>query len=951
MARRAGPAAGFRVFEGAFGDLEEKALELVRGADGPVAVATANRAQVERLQGLLAAGGVCAGVRFHSSLRHLAESAGGLSVPAEEVDSASSAAVALQALKASGPPKALFQSSGSVSAAASLGGFFERMLLLGISPQSYSIALDVIGEEAGDLAPAVGSVFAEYLRLRSRRYPRAADAAMEAPLLAEAPALLVLYGFYELNPLQRRLVKRLARWAESVAWLTPVHPGMERWEAVTARTRRLVEELSLERPVRVRGSEESRFRPFVRTMLSGGRTEAPKGLSLTVTRGALGTARAVVSRVRRLLDATAEPADIAVVAPEETGRLVARLCHHEGVPCAAALEAPVAETPAGRMAAAVLGLRRGEYHYSGLLEVASSGCLAPECRFDRSGLLALLRHSGVRFDLEDWLAAARTPGDASLPGLAAFLQACEGFFAVSPATPPACLEAFLRLLSTVMDPHSLSRVASALPETLPDGIRLAPDQAEELLRRVLEDCTTVLRKGCRGGVAVITPEAARGGLWPHLLVCDLEEDVFPGMPREDPMLPEALRRRLQLPSGADVVLEQELLFLQAAEAAGSSLDLLRRGSDSGGREVFASPFLDGLPKGTPRHDSAGSPGELLLAGGHPGQIRAREASRRDRPARLTGPFAASVLEAELERISGTPFGIHDGRLGEPPERLPSMLSASLLEAYGRCPFACLAESVWKLKEDPDCTVGSQPDPMLRGTVLHMALEELLAGHGFRPPEGEAEGTLRAAAEAKGLAAQLGSRALMDSFVRREAPRLEELVRSLAPEGWELEGSERHVEGSFAGRPTRGRIDLILRSREGKLLLDFKSGGARSSGQVQSATARGELFQLPIYARLYAEAAGEEPAGAGYLYLGVERSRQPVLQSEDLEAPAASAEERAELFASLMERGFFPPLPLVYNPCRTCGLGDLCRATPEQRLEWKAAADDDARRLKGEEDDG
>ncbi len=940
--------------QGGFRDLERRAVELLAGgASGRVMVATANRTQVERLQSLLIAdGGVGHGIRWFPSLRRLAEAAGSLSAASAEVDAVSRAAMGLQALREAGGGTALSGLRGSLPAAASLADFFEKMLLLGIEPETYRIALTVVGGEAGDLAPAVGRAFEAYLGLREGCFPRAPDRAMRSVPEAEPPDLLVLYGFYELNPLQRWLVIRLARWAGRMEWLTPSRPGMDRWGEVTRRTDDLLKSLSLHRPRRLRGGGEPVFEPVVRNMLTGGRTSPPRGMDLLVTRGALGTARAAVDRITRLLSDGAAPMEVAVVAREETGSLVARLCHHEGIPCAAGLSVPLLQTPTGRMVEALLDLEESDYHYSSLLKVATTGCLSQGCRFDRAGLLALIEATGVRHGLSDWLAAARRHPEAA-GGLEGFLSVCHQYLSPRRRSPESAVAGLLSLADGAMSAPARKRLAAGLAgmERPPVDAELSAGQTADLIVRALGRAETAVRTGSRTGVRVLTPEAARGGLWKHVLVCDLEEDVFPGMPREDPRLPEPLRERLQLPSAPCAVLEQELLLMQAAEAASETLCLVRRGSDSQGRQVFASPFLDGLPEDTPERRSAGGPRHLLLAGGHPGQRRAREASRRNgaRPL-LTGPFSAMVLEAELERISGDPFGPHDGNLGVRPERLASMLSASLLEGYARCPFACLAEKVWRLRPDPDCTVGSQPDPMVRGNVLHAALERVLERHGFSPKAGQVEECVRRAASKKGLAAQLGSRAFEEAFVRRETPKLVALVRSMQPEGWTVEAAEMSVRGTFAGRKTRGRIDLVLKASDGTVLLDFKSGSAKSAYIVERNTRGGEMMQLPLYACLYAQ-QGEEPVRVGYLYLERELDRQPIFRAEELAEAAAQAEARAGLFADLMDRGYFPPLPLSssYDVCRFCDLSDLCRLTPAVRLEWKTASDPDAARLKGEDD--
>lgn len=73
-----------------------------------------------------------------------------------------------------------------------------------------------------------------------------------------------------------------------------------------------------------------------------------------------------------------------------------------------------------------------------------------------------------------------------------------------------------------------------------------------------------------------------------------------------------------------------------------------------------------------------------------------------------------------------------------------------------------------------------------------------------------------------------------------------LIELLQRNGWAIEQTEKPLEGSFAGKPVRGRADLVLNRRNEQAVLDLKWRGA---SRRRSAIRNEEDLQLILYAHL------------------------------------------------------------------------------------------------------
>lgn len=184
-----------------------------------------------------------------------------------------------------------------------------------------------------------------------------------------------------------------------------------------------------------------------------------------------------------------------------------------------------------------------------------------------------------------------------------------------------------------------------------------------------------------GGVKILSVTEARGRTFDHLFVLGLARDAFPRPVREDPLLPDALRRvvRRLLPdlaekrSGFD---EERHLFAQLLSAA-PQVTLSWQSADDDGRPRAASPLVERI---------------VFEAGGvvhAPGLFAAPD------PAATSGPRSAALLRPAWEH--STLAALHGSRTHF-AEVLPAALAelapeigAFRSEATAQARLAALAE--------------------------------------------------------------------------------------------------------------------------------------------------------------------------------------------------------------------------------------------------------------------
>ncbi len=318
-------------------------------------------------------------------------------------------------------------------------------------------------------------------------------------------------------------------------------------------------------------------------------------------------------------------------------------------------------------------------------------------------------------------------------------------------------------------------VAAALEEIAreaPADLVLSRDELRLLLEDLLEDAGAAPLGGEGGGVQVLSVVEARARTFDHLFLIGLNRDVFPRTVREDPLLPDDLRRILQrvLPdvpvkrSGFD---EERYLFAQLLSASPSVI-LSWQVADDEGKPLAASPLVErlrermavekapalwGLPAAGPLPGPRTAAEHAVMAGLHaPRRWWGRVLPLALEEVRAGGEALAASRLAVLDEMDpdlrtpegravrsrpGPYFG-YVGRMdlggGEGEPRL-RQLFVTLLENLAACPWQVFLGRLLRLEPTPD-PVGALPgiDPLLLGNTVHAVLEGIVRSVGGLPGE-------------------------------------------------------------------------------------------------------------------------------------------------------------------------------------------------------------------------
>lgn len=416
-------------------------------------------------------------------------------------------------------------------------------------------------------------------------------------------------------------------------------------------------------------------------------------------------------------------------------------------------------------------------------------------------------------------------------------------------------------------------------------------------------------------------------------VLGLTERSFPPPPRQDPLLLDAERRRLNAAGGWDLPLRAEgpdrepLQFGLAVHAARERLLLsTRRAEEAGGRAQLPSVFFR-LAAGALAgrrvrlEEVADLPWVRRLRAGRVGAARldgALTLAERDRTLleldATTGravleriePRAARADALRRARWAERTLTAYDGVLAGEGGRAAidewlrsGFLSATGLERYAACPFRFFLERVLRVRPLDEPERLWRIDALTKGSLVHRVLERFIteqaAPLAAATRAAHREALLRIGAEEcdGAEAAGLTGAPLLWQADRREI--LEDLERWLDVE---LESADpalphREVEVTFgmpartlapsalatedplivraAGREIRlrGSVDRIDHGPGGFRVIDYKTGAGRNLPK-DNRLAAGQALQLPLYLRAAAVLLDADPAAGSASYVLVSR---------------------------------------------------------------------------------
>lgn len=867
------------LYEGHWRSLEKTFLKSLASCnERPLAVVTAGYPLLERLLALLKGEGTgdLAGVLFLPGIPRLAERLSPLPPPppASPADLAGCG----------------FCAYGSPERALSGTGFLSGLLEQGIGSDEFGVVLQTLPEDPGPTARAAFRSLEIFEEALSECHPRRVDT-----LMREEPAKsfrgVFMYGFYDLNPAQRRFVRALSG-STPVTWFSPVHPSSP-WRDVYARTGDFLGALYSGKRHRVdAGLPFSPMALLGESLFTGKVINPPPGVETVRCGSGIGFDRGLVHAVNTLLQVRPD-FRVAVAARSRDREGAALALALAGIPTNTGVTMPLISTPYGRFLLGVCGLPDWDWHNLEIRRLLASGVVFGE---SPSRYAEQVAATGARLGIE------------ALSGLdMPFAKRLVAFHAGLPGTafPSAFLDSLEKL---VENPDGIP-----LPDLFNELVfdrrlwklkrKVTLDGFRAMLKAQLEGTFAQVFPGSRTGVQILSPEQIRGTLFDGIVITGLEEAVLPSRTQEDPRFPMVVRKALETSSGETREQEEAFVLRQVFEAAGERLVLLVRTMDPEGRGQRHSPLVarilenDGV-RCTTVSDSAPS----LLAP----------------PAE--SPFLESALAAERERLSRGAFGPHDGILGPGVFPVPDRLSATMLEGYSACPFRYMVERLWKLPDAAEVPVVSFPDAKTHGTLVHKALE-------FAIVADNPEAAVKRALEGHDLQALLGSAAFASNYPATLLNCVQRALEFFEREGFTPLASEKSVQGTIAGLPAAGRLDLLLSSPGGTVAFDLKTG---SPAKTRNPLENPGLFQLPVYYSL----CHEKPVMMGYLH--VQKTGAPVLNAvsaSEIELALPGVEARIRRIHENITNGFFPPMG-EKSVCKHCGCGHLCRLSPRTRLEGK-----------------
>jgi ATP-dependent helicase/DNAse subunit B len=805
---------------------------------------------------------------------------------------------------------------GELSSSASTAGFADTLLQAIGELESGLVDAD---ELDGDLA-ALAAAYREELGalgLQDRDgLRRHAVERLRGDLDAWSGAPVFAYGFEDLTGAEWALLEALAARAE-VAVSIPYEPGRAAFEALERTVDDLagladgaIEELppapSPTRPTALAHLERELFsdEPEPGPPLDG-------AIRFLEGASARGTVELLASELAALLRGGTQPERVAVVC-ESVDRWRAPLesaLSQLDVPFSIEHGRRLGDTPLGRALAAVLryawgGGGRGDLF--AFLRSPFSGLERRSVDFVEGRLRGRAVSDPTRVDEE----SERLRG-APVPAIVA-LRAEEDPVAAALGLVEVMVRNAWGLDSppTVDDARVDTRAYRAAMRTLEElgalaarGVEVAPEDVVAALER-----TRVPPDGPASGcVAVLDHERARTRAFDVVFVLGLEEGAFPRRSRPSPLLSDDARRdlggRLERP---DAVARDRYLFYTTCTRATQRLVLVREAAGDEGTPREPSPFWEDarvlfddaeVQRATRRRPLSALTWPLESAPSQRERLRALVRLAADDTEGAFALAAANDWSRRLDRARGA-FD-RDTALRAPavlePFAAKTTFSATELERFADCSSAWLVERVIDPKR-----IDAEPDPILRGQVLHTTLHRFYA---MLPRELDSERVTEENLEAATALAHRCLDAALESGVRLDLTDLQaaELRHTLRAdlEGFlrdeaasdigflprRLEvafGSERAAPELQRGLPLAedvwlsgkiDRIDIDPYSARG-IVQDYKSGkGAHNAREID----RDLRLQIPLYILALRDLVGVEPLGGVYRALAGRRLTRGMLR--------------------------------------------------------------------------
>jgi ATP-dependent helicase/DNAse subunit B len=653
--------------------------------------------------------------------------------------------------------------------------------------------------------------------------------------------------------------------------------------------------------------------------------ERPKGDGLVILRsaGERGEAEAIATEVATLLDAGADPAEIAIALrdPRRRGAQLASVLESSGIGTALEAELPVSATSVGGTLIALLQTEFGTKRAADLLRFLRGPSRATPRQVD--WLEQRLRRGRVQSAaaaLELW-----RENEGGLPEDLLRVRRAASESPLKLAREVAHLAATMasRPLRSGEDGPTPGpgeglelRAAAAISGAFTDIVELkelAPSP-EELIAAIEGIEFRGWSGPVEGRVRIANPYRLRAARFDHLIVASLQDGEFPRHgDRDDPFLGDAQRALLGLEKRRDTQAEERYLFHACLALPRKQLFLSYRESDENGIAESPSPFLDDVRRllGRPPEDGSSGPAEPLPVRGRPlSQVvdRVGEAPSENDLARAIAAHGPSANRAHLLEVAGVDgetarrvtARLELAQATEIASRAPGPLSnpatidslgavaahgGTTLELFDGCSYRWFtSHELNPQRLDPD------PDALVQGGLMHEVLDRL-----FKERPGAtslprlsslAAWTERGQQLVAEVAAEreMGEHPTERAVIRRVEGLLarflgEEAGRETGGfEPWLTEAKFGDEEGSerpaleIDGWRLHGAIDRVDRDSDGRaLVIDYKLTTSVTPHVKLEEQAK---LQLQLYMVAVAELWGAIPVGGLYHPLRGTSARRP-----------------------------------------------------------------------------
>ena len=254
--------------------------------------------------------------------------------------------------------------------------------------------------------------------------------------------------------------------------------------------------------------------------------------------------------------------------------------------------------------------------------------------------------------------------------------------------------------------------------------------------------------------------------------------------------------------------------------------------------------------------------------------------------------------------------VRDSLLMPSPEQC---VSYSALSDYGECPFRDYLKRVLLI---PAGNVDQFEPASVRtqdiGTFLHKAVEKFFTDHkgdtlycmNIESYRSELETAFDDCLSSSHF--DLYARSFISSSYRQGVTSIMDVFFSGFGDGLYVRDCEGSFESEREGRKCMGRYDLMLENREGRILLDFKTGSAERNAKT---------FQLQFYSLVWSEKTGEDVSKLAYYSFSERNLRAPASEDNMNEAIGKYVEGTRE--------GVFNATPGKEN-CSLCDYRSVCR---------------------------